>query len=1495
MKLKLTLAPRAGEMKDVVVTTDATATVGDLALALERAERAANDDRDVTLVVSRSGGTHDTVLDAESAIAQAPIGSGDFIRTMWKATGTPAAGVASSVRAVLTVVAGPDIGKRFELSDGTHYIGRETGMHVQLNDDFVSKRHAKVTIGDSIELVDLNSANGILLDGGLVSRLIVEPHHHVMLGDSVIQIEPTGARSAPSTTANASGGSIPFVRSPRVEARFAGTEFPRPEVPGVTEKPPFPWIIIAVPLLMAIVVLSINLVSGRGSALFSLIFVAMTPLMIVGNYMMNSRTRQRRHDASVELFGRQLAALDTDMVRELGIEHHVRNIEAPTLAEVAQHASARANLLWTRRPEHWSFLQIRLGTGVLQSRSRVADRGAVTQAMPEYEAQLDAVIHRNRMVADVPVVETLPLCGAMGVAGGPTDVAAATRGYLLQLAGLHSPAELALTAMVGPRWAADLEWMKWLPHTSSPQSPIVGHHLADNDTSGGQLLAALEEVIEQRSKGVDIPARLKALAADDGALAAGAKVGEKDASPVEPPMPAIVVVLSEDAPVDLSRAIQIAERGPQVGVYVMWMATATSSVPAACRTIVDLGRGGLGSASVGFVRLGITVDSNVEGLPRDSAEQLARGLAPVLDVGAVAPDVSDLPSTIGLLELLGDDLAESDSAVIDRWRENGSLRALSSPQHRSVRRPPTLRALVGQAGADAMHIDLRAHGPHALVGGTTGSGKSEFLQSWILALAAEYSPERLTFLFVDYKGGAAFEGCVPLPHCVGLVTDLTPHLVKRALDSLRAELRHRERLFAAKKAKDLIDLEVRGDPDTPPALVIVIDEFAALHGEVPEFVDGVIDIAQRGRSLGIHLIMATQRPAGVITNNLRANTNLRIALRVADEADSHDVVGSAVAAGFDPGMPGRAVAKIGPGRLSLFQSAYAGGWTKAQQNVSKVDIADLRFGPDRGWDQGDSDLPESQGDLGPNDLARVVQTISKAARSARVATPRPPWLPELGVRYDLTQLHQRTDAELVIGVADLPESQEQRATYFKPDEDGNLAVFGTGGSGKSVLLRTLAAAAGITPRGGPVEVYGLDFGSGGLAMLEEFPHVGSVIPGDDSERVIRVLRQVKETLDERAVRYAKVNAGSIVEYRTQTGEADEPRILLLLDGYPAFRNEFEGSAARSQWYGVFQQILNEGRRLGIHVVLSADRLASIPGSVASAVPRRVVLRLADDAMYMLLGVEAGVITPSSPPGRAVVDGLETQIAVIGGSSVVAEQAAATTGLAAAIERTGRLPVQAIRSLPELVRLADLPAAIDGQPVLGISEDALEPIGFAPSGVLLVGGGPGTGRSTALEALSASVSRWNPDLEMFYFGGRRSGLGSSLDWHDAASTIQAAADLANQLRERAETDEPLAIVIESLGEFLNTPADLPLVELVKAVRRNGHLAIAEAEASVWTSSWALFNEFKAGRRGILLAPDQAEGEAIMRTQFPRISRAEFPPGRGMYVDGGRVVRIQMPMR
>ncbi|WP_233201960.1 FtsK/SpoIIIE domain-containing protein [Cryobacterium sp. Y11] len=678
--------------------------------------------------------------------------------------------------------------------------------------------------------------------------------------------------------------------------------------------------------------------------------------------------------------------------------------------------------------------------------------------------------------------------------------------------------------------------------------------------------------------------------------------------------------------------------------------------------------------------------------------------------------------------------------------------------------------------------------------------------------------------------------------------------------------------------------------------MLVIDEFAALVSEVPEFVDGVVDIAQRGRSLGIHLIMATQRPAGVIKDNLRANTNLRVALRMADESDSNDVVGVKDAAHFDPGLPGRGIAKTGPGRLQQFQSGYAGGWTSREPENAEIGIAELRFGGESAWEPPSDPLAGQERELGPTDQQRLVAALVGAAGSAQIPAPQRPWLDELPFLCDLAPILKRTDAALALGLADAP-TEQQRAVCFLPDVDGHIGIYGTGGSGKSVALRTLAIAAGSTSDGGPVAVYGLDFAAGSLRMLEPLPHVGSVIGGDDTERIIRLFRLLKAELESRGNRFAEANASTIAGYRTLANHSNEPRILLLIDGFAAFREEWEVASGRSNWYDVFRSVLSDGRQLGIHVAFTADRSGSVPSSVRSSVQRRLVLRLADDTGYTLLDVPGDILNAKSAPGRAIFDGLETQIAVCGGSAVAAEQAAAVRVLAESLQARGIQAAMPIGSLSRDYPATELPDRVMAQPALGLSDETLDSVGFVPRGTLLLSGPPASGRSNALRALMHAFERFDPTVKRYYIGNARSGLAGLPGWVGSATTIVGAVELAKELTEAVSADVAtprIAIVIENLANFLQTPADAVLVELIKQVKRSDHFLVADGETASWNSSWPRFAEMKNTRRGLLLQPDTIEGDILLKTPLPRLNRAEFPPGRGMMVSGGKVVRVQLPL-
>ncbi|WP_448060541.1 FtsK/SpoIIIE domain-containing protein [Cellulomonas hominis] len=1456
MRTRLVLRRPGGATVPIVVTTDAAATAGDVADALLRADRSldglpggstlrvAAPGADTLRTVPRTLGLLEAGVRAGSTVAVGP----DSPRFAEPGTG------ADRAVARLTVLSGPDAGLTVDLPAGTTTVGRGPASHVRLRDLMVSKTHARIVVTDTVEVVDHGSANGVLIGDGRVSRATLGPSDVIVVGETELQVRRL-ASVAPTETA---GAVVAFNRSPRVVARYPERTVTAPQPPDPEKPGRFPVLAMVAPLAMG------TLMFAMTRNPLTLAFVGLSPLLMVGTWWDRRSTERRRVRDQTPQFRTGLAHLVEQVGRDHAEEVTTRLAEEPSTADAVDAAHRLGPVLWSRRPEQDSFLAVRLGTGRDVSRTTVKEP-ARGNAVPELWDTVREAVDGLADVEGVPIVAQLRDCGALGVAGTGERTAALARGLVLQLAALHSPAELVLAGVAStasaPRWS----WLTWLPHVASAHSPLTAH-LGASPAACSAVLTGLEELVAARRT-------------RDG----------RDA-----PLPVVVLVVEDDTPAERGRLVRLAEEGPAGGVHVLWCAPGTEQLPAACRTfLVSDGDG---------TRVGRTGDGtwrDLAGEPVDGAvaSAVAQHLAGVVDAGAPVVDESDLPRAVGFLALAGDDLAWDPQAVVDRWHETGSVLDRSGGPPVRRRSDASLRALVGQGTDQEFVLDLRTQGPHALVGGTTGAGKSEFLQAWVLGLATAHSPDRVTFLFVDYKGGAAFADCVDLPHCVGLVTDLSPHLVRRALTSLRAELRHRERLLARAAAKDLLTLERTGDPRTPPALVIVVDEFAALVQEVPEFVDGMVDVAQRGRSLGLHLVLATQRPAGAIKDNLRANTNLRVALRMADEHDSTDVLGSPVAAELDPTVPGRGAVRTGPGRIAMFQTGYVGGRSDAAPDPVAVGVETLTFGPGEPWDV-PQPVPPDAGphDDGPTDAARVVATTVRAARLAGVPSPRRPWLPELPATCVLPLDDGHGDGALPLGLVDLPARQRQDPFVYRPDDDGSMVVFGTSGSGRSTLLRTVALAAASAR--GSVELHALDLGSGGLAMLEALPQLSSVVDGSDDERVHRVLRLLVDLLDTRAAQFAAVNAGTLADYRRLTGRADVPRVFLLLDGLGTFRDtyEFETSGA-----GVYQRLLRvvaEGRPLGVHVVMSAERPNAPSTALLASVQLRVVLRMAEENAYAQVNAPRDVIGPTSPAGRCVLAGSEDeiQVATVGGASEPSVQAGLVAELADRMRAAGVRATAPVRRLPAWVDLDDLPDQVGGDPVLGLASDTLAPLGFARHGGLLVAGPPGSGRSSTLVTLARSLRRHDATAPLFYLGNRRSPAARADLWDDAVidpqDTAVLIARIGDRLTEPVIGDHGATLVVDGLALFPGTPAEFALLDLMRAARRNGHLLIVESEMATWMSGASLFSEAKAARRGLALQPDPDDGELLFRVRFPTARRADYPTGRGMWVDQGRASGVQV---
>lgn len=1483
MRIKLTLRRPEDRLTDLEVTADATATVADVANALYLADpmRSQTEPPEgLTLQVQDPGAGRGAAgvraLQRDVDLIQAGLRSGSVVSIAQSSTQyTSRSESRGAAVALLRVLSGPEEGREFSLPSGASDIGREGDLDIRLADPMLSKRHCRINVGETIEVVDLQSSNGVLIGGEQVQRAVIGPSDTVLIGQttfSVIALHRLGG-TAPTSPV------VEFNRSPRVVPRFPYRPLKAPTPPKEPQPQFFPIFMLFAPLLIGTFMFTIT-----GSP-FSLMFVVMMPMMATAGYLNRKFQQKKQFERQIRNFEEGLASLKRRVTAAQDLERAVRLVETPSAADAVDSAFRLGRLLWTHRPEHDAYATVRLGLGIAESRVGI-DMPGENDAITEYYDMLDDMREEYRMIAGVPIVADLREAGNIGVAGGGADADGVARGIVTQLFALHSPAELAIAALTSRSSREMWDWLKWLPHTASPHSPLPGDHLADTPGRGTALLARIEELIESRSGGA--PAELRTPLHPD--------ITADPPTPPAPITPNLVVIVEDDAPVDRARLVRIAERGPDVGVHVVWCAANVAALPAACRSYISVDEA-IDGANAGHVRLGERFyPVTVETVAVEVAAGVARHLSPVVDAGVPIDDDSDLPRAISYLRLAGTDLAERSEAIIERWKQNNSLTPRDGSPPQSRKHDATLRGLIGHNGQDAFHLDLRTQGPHALVGGTTGAGKSEFLQAWVMGMATAHSPDRVTFLFVDYKGGAAFADAVALPHAVGLVTDLSPHLVRRALTSLRAELHYREHLLNRKKAKDLVSLERTGDPEAPPSLIIIVDEFAALAKEIPEFVDGVVDIAARGRSLGLHLILATQRPAGVIKDNLRANTNLRIALRMADEADSKDILGDAMAAHFDPGIPGRAAAKTGPGRIATFQTGYAGGWTTDEPERARIDIVEKAFGTGDKWD-----IPApptaTVTDPGPNDISRMVATIRAAAEQAGVPTPRKPWLSELAPAYDLSRLPtQRTDENLLLGVMDVPEDQAQPTVSYLPDTDGNMAIYGTGGSGKSTTLRTIAISAASTVRGGPVHVYGLDFGASGLSMLEELPHVGSIVPGDDEERVIRLLRTLRQVIDERARDFAKVRAGSIAEYRELAGRPDTPRILLLVDGMAAFREAYDYSQL-SKWFTTFVQIATDGRQVGVHVIVTGDRPNAIPTSLGSSIQRRLVHRMASDEDYAAFGEAKDVLSKSSPPGRAILNGHEVQIAVHGGDANVAIQSREVSKLAEAMRRAGVAQAPPIVTLPERVELSTLRPVVDGRPVLGLGDETLSEVTFEPRGAFMVTGPMSSGRTTAVLTIARGLMALDQPMRRVRFSARRTPLtGAAGVWDVEASDPETVKELAGQLRHTVESgsvgEGQLALFIDGVADFTGTGVENDLDKLIRACTREGQFVVGENESASWSQAYVLAQPFKAGRRGLLLQPGEMDGDTLLGTGLGKVRRADFPAGRGFLVASGRATKLQV---
>ncbi|MDX3366397.1 FtsK/SpoIIIE domain-containing protein [Streptomyces sp. ME02-6987-2C] len=1524
MRLTLTVVdPYGGGSADVVLDADPESTVGDIAEELAKQVGVAGAQ---VIPIGHQGqaGTGGAPLvyvdgyavDPSATVVGSPLREGAVV-SLQDPSGCLPGEPTGLVE--LRVVGGPGAGFVHRLGVGKYDIGSGPAAYVRIEDPEVDARALTLSVAtDGTCKVAVHSdKEGVTLDGESVQERDGDDWPlgaQIAVGNSLVEL----ARYAPPNAAlkwSEDGVGLDYNRPPRLRPAERQTNFRLPSPPRDYEARPLPWLMALTPLVGAVVAV---MVFGRW---YYLIMAGLSPILLFANYFNDKKHGRKSHAKQVKEYEEQKARIEKDAQAALVAERDDRRQAIPDPAVVLSVATGPRTRLWERRRTDRDHLLLRVGTGQLPSEVVLDD--------PEQDD------HRRQVtwkIEDAPVALSLRTLGVVGIAGPGDSARSLGRWAVAQTAALHSPMDVQFYVLSENSAQSEWDWVRWLPHSRPSGGQDVNVLIGTDAETVGARIGELTQILDARKKAAE----------QKGGGAQGSSFTDPD----------IVVVWDGSRRLrSLPGVVRLLREGPAVSMFAVCIDAEERFLPGECQAFVvaepraeESGRqqrdaearpaqqvaGGFPSFQAWHTntpaepeqraraeKLRLRVEEagveRITGVRPDFVTpawclRLARSLSALRDISGETED-SALPGSSRLLDVLQLEPPTAD-AIGARWRMGGQ----------------STMAVIGESYDGPFGIDMRKDGPHGLIAGTTGSGKSELLQTIVAALAVANTPENMTFVLVDYKGGSAFKDCVKLPHTVGMVTDLDAHLVERALESLGAELKRREHILAAADAKDIEDYQdlVRRDPSHAPVprLLIVIDEFASMVRDLPDFVTGLVNIAQRGRSLGIHLLLATQRPSGVVSPEIRANTNLRIALRVTDGGESSDVIDSPEAGHISKNTPGRAYVRLGHSSLVPFQSGRVGG-----RRPGAADPAALApwVGP-LGWEElGRAALTkpktESREDDEITDLKVLVDAVRDANRSMGIPAQHSPWLPALDEKLlldeiDVPALAGAAPGKLPpapYGIEDLPSDQARRPVVVDFASFGHLMIGGAPRSGRSQVLRTIAGSLARTHSTADVHLYGIDCGNGALNALTRLPHCGAVVGRNQTERVVRLVNRLKGELSRRQDLLADSGFADIGEQRASAEESERlPHIVVLLDRWEGWVPTL-GEVDHGSLTDELQTMMREGASVGIHLILTGDRTLLV-GRIATLTEDKYGLRLADRSDFASLGIPSRKVPEEIPPGRAFRNeaGTETQFALLSEDTTGQGQAAAITaiGEAAAARDAGvpraRRPFR-VDSLPSRISFPEAWEMRDPEAsrsrlwaLIGIGGDEI--VGFGPDladGVpsFVIAGPAKSGRSTVLMNVAQSLLAQGTRLVV---AAPRQSPVRQLDGAEGVLKVFTGDDIDEdefeELIDGASPEEPIAVLVDD-GEILeDCDAESQMKKIVsRGAERGLALVIAGDEEDVCSgfSGWQV--DAKKARRGILLSPQESSSGDLIGLRVSRqMVGGQVTPGKGMlHLGDGELRTVVVP--
>jgi S-DNA-T family DNA segregation ATPase FtsK/SpoIIIE len=1226
------------------------------------------------------------------------------------------------------------------------------------------------------------------------------------------------------------------------------------------------------------------------------------------------RTRRTQREA-------YLAYLE-DLREELSKEERERREQAQVLnppPDALYDIVRDPARLWERRRLDDDFLRVRVGTGEMPVRDlKLAQQGSSVLTPPDQFMlnEASALMARFSTGTELPLTVPLDRVGNVSVIGRREDTLRVARALMVQTAATHAPDDVAIALAAPGDRIGDWEWAKWLPHLLDPEQfdgPVAARRIAP---SLPQLARQIGPELRRRAS---YAAEVRRGLSGKDALAMTSRLlvvadGHGDDA-VELPRPDEAVGLRE------------------MGVTVLHLLDERVQEPGSVtvRITVDGDR-----VVIEDLRQSEPVSARgvVDEIGTPFAEGLARMLAP-LRLSAEAEADAPLSGPVDFAELLGiDDVARLD---LDRlWAPRGERAFLRVPIGVSDSHEPVL--------LDLKESSELGMGPHGLCVGATGSGKSELLRTLVLALVATHPPEDLALVLVDYKGGATFAPFAGLPHVAGVITNLENQagLVERVHASLAGEVKRRQQVL--KDAGNVADIghyaalraEKRPDLEPLPHLFVVIDEFGELLTAKPDFIDLFLSIGRIGRSIGVHLLLSSQRIEGGKLKGLDTYLSYRLGLRTFSADESRTVLDTTDAFHLPP-LPGFGYLKVDTSHYERFKAGYVSGAYRGPVQRESEDTGPLALayeayntlGQDE--DTGPEEPQMRRRETGPTEMGVMVRQIEDAgARPVRRIwlPPLPDAVPldkvagpvEVGTRG--TQLAgRRGPLQVPLGILDDPTKQWQGQWYLDLTvAGGHAAVIGGPQSGKTTLLRTLALSLALTHTPQEVGIYGLDLVGGGLQALSGLPHVGGVAGRADRERAARTIDSVRAMLDQREELFRIHNIDSLEQLRTlraagRLPELASTEIVLLIDGFGALRDDFE------ELDDAVGDILKRGSGYGIHVVAGMLRWNDVRIATQSQFGTRVELRLNDPSESSIDRKLAETLSPEEK-GRVLTDRkLFAQVALPRTDGL-----ADTADLGTVLERTARTVratwtgevAQPVRVLPHILEPQALPgpAAEPRRVPIGLDQSRLAPVLldlFQHDQHLLIMGDSECGKTNLLKVVAEGLIERYSDEELVFgvFDPRRGLRGAIPEEYRGGYAYNAklagalAAGIAGELEKRLpdETADPAELEPGSWGsgprivilvddyDVLTTAGQQPLAPFVpyipSAVDIGLHFVLTRRVSG---ASRGLYEPLTQGLResgasALVMSGDRGEGQL-----FPGVYAGAQPPGRGVLVRRGEPNRL-----